>query len=577
MNQIWSVFRERRRIGLADVVVVIFIVGLLYAVLDLGKGMVVPLAPKDQTVIHLDPSYLPYYAGRSMLRMFIAYFLSLAFALIYGRIAAYHKTAEKIMIPALDLLQSIPVFGFLTITITGFLALFPGNELGAECASIFAIFTAQAWNITFSFYHSLTTMPTDLKEAADINRLRPWARFIKLEVPYSMIGLVYNSMMSFGGAWFFLIASESFTVLNKTIVLPGIGSYLGEALDRGNIPALLYGLIAMMVVIVAVDQLLWRPAVAWSHKFKLDQNESLDPPTSWFLQLLRRSEWVKTVLTAVFSPLAIAVSDIIWRLEVRSAHHSEQRPAHPLARILRWVVLLAVLAYCARLTASAAVEVWRLGIGQLLDVVKLGFYTFARVMAATVLGALWTVPVGVMIGLNSRLSRIMQPLIQIAASFPTNVFYPLIVIFYLAIHMNFNIGAIPLIMLGTQWYLLFNVIAGTMAIPTGLKEATSILKLRSVTWWKTLILPAIFPALITGGITASGGAWNASVIAEYVTARGHTLEASGLGAFITHASAVGNWGQLLWGLAVMSCFVVLINRLVWRRLYRLAEDKYHLE
>lgn len=577
MNHLWSVFRERRRIGLADAVVVVLIIGLLYAILTLGKGMVAPLSAQDQTVIHLNPAYLPYYAGRSLLRMFIAYFCSLLFSLVYGRIAAYHKVAERIMIPALDLLQSIPVFGFLTITITGFLALFPGNEFGAECASIFAIFTAQAWNITFSFYHSLTTMPADLQEAADINRLRPWARFIKLEVPYSMIGLVYNSMMSFGGAWFFLIASESFTVLNKTIVLPGIGSYLGEALDRGNISALLYGLFTMVVVIVAVDQLLWRPAVAWSHKFKLDQNESLDPPTSWFLQLLRRSEWVKTILTAVFKPVGTALSDLLWRLEVRSVTHSERKSAHPLWRAIQWIVLLAVLAYCARLTVSAATEVWGLGVWQLLYVIRLGFYTFLRVLAATVIGALWTVPVGVLIGLNSRLSRIMQPLIQIAASFPTNAFYPLIVVFYLAIHVNFNIGAVPLIMLGTQWYILFNVIAGTMAIPTGLKEATSILRLRSVTWWKTLILPAIFPSLITGGITASGGAWNASVIAEYVTAQGHTLQAEGLGAFITHASAIGNWGDLLWGLAVMSGFVVLINRFVWRRLYKLAETKYHLE
>ncbi|MCY0901403.1 MAG: ABC transporter permease subunit [Firmicutes bacterium] len=577
MNQFLGLLRSPHRVSWADFVVAIFLCGVLFALIELGRGMVVPLPAVGVTVIHLSPLYLPYYAGRSLLRMFIAYFLSLAFSLVYGRIAAYHKTAEKIMIPALDLLQSIPVFGFLTITITAFLALFPGNQLGAECASIFAIFTAQAWNITFSFYHSLTTIPQDLIEAAEINRLRPWARFTKLEVPYSMIGLVYNSMMSFGGAWFFLIASESFTVLNKTITLPGIGSYLGEALARGDVAAVVYGLIAMTVVIVLVDQLVWRPAVAWSYKFKLDQNETADPPSSWFLQLLRRTNWLKATGASVWTPVAHTTEALIIRLESGLRPRARTARRAMAGRVMAWLVVVALLLYFGQFTVGAVREIADMGLLPLLSVIRLGFYTFLRVMAATILGALWTIPLGVAIGLNPRLARIMQPLVQLAASYPTNVFYPIIGIVFLALHVNFNIGAVPLIMLGTQWYILFNVIAGAMAIPSGLKEASSILRLRSVERWKTLILPAIFPALITGGITASGGAWNASVLAEMVVYQGHTLIASGLGAYIDEASSVGNWAHLIWGLVVMSTFVVTINRLIWRRLYRLAETKFHLD
>ncbi len=575
MNRLFLHIRTKHRIGWPDILVTIIIIGALYAILDMGRGMVAPLSSTNQPAIHLNPVYLPYYAGQSLLRMFIAYALSLAFSLVYGRIAAYHKFAERIMIPALDILQSVPVLGFLSITVTAFLALFPGNLFGAECACIFAIFTSQAWNMTFSFYHSLTTMPSDLKEAADIYRLRPWERFVKLEVPFSMIGLVWNSMMSFGGAWFFLAASESITVLHKNIQLPGIGSYMFKAYLEGNVPAMLYSIATMIIVIVTVDQFVWRPIVAWSQKFKLDVNNSENGPTSWFLQLLRRSEWVQAVLRATFQPLG----KLPERLKTAATEQPVRRPKRVLRipRRASWIILALVVLFGLRYTAGAVHQVLQLGWAQILNAFQLGFYTFLRVIAATALGALWAVPVGVVIGLNSRLSRIAQPIVQVAASFPANMVFPFVTMLYVAWHFGLNIGSVPLMMLGTQWYILFNVIAGAMAIPSGLREAASILRLRSLAWWKTLILPAIFPNLITGMITASGGAWNASIVAEVTRWKSHTLSASGLGAYIVHATTDGNWSQITLGIAVMSIFVVIINRILWHPLYRLTETKYHLD
>lgn len=566
--------RFRKRLSAADLLVLALLFGLLWALLDLGRGMVSSFSPLQPSVIHMNPLWLPYYAGRSLLRMFIAYFLSLAFTLVYGRYAAYHKTAEKIMIPALDILQSVPVLGFLSVTVTGFLALFPGSMLGPECASIFAIFTAQAWNMTFSFYHSLTTLPKELQEAADVYRLRRFARFTRLEVPFAMIGLVWNSMMSFGGSWFFLTASEMITVLHNNIQLPGIGSYIGVAIQRGDGLAIGYGIIAMVLVIVLVDQFVWRPIVAWSQRFTLEQSGDGSAPDSWFLRLLRRSNWVQASSRGVQHMFVIAFD----RMRQRS-----RRDARPAAGQRLWLRPVAILALCAagafilRFTVAAGQEVATLGSSALLHVVVLGFYTFLRVLASTLLGAIWTVPVGVAIGMSKPLARIAQPLVQIAASFPSNVLFPLVTILYLRYAVNFQIGSVPLMMLGTQWYILFNVIAGASAIPTELKEATSVLGLRSWRRWKTLILPAIFPSLVTGGITASGGAWNASILAEIVTWKHTTLTATGLGAYITTATTDGNWAQITWGILVMVLFVVALNRLLWRPLYRLAETKFHLE
>ncbi len=576
MNRWLMQIRLKHKIGWPDLLVVILIAGTLYAILDLGKGMVGKFSLQSAGAISLNPRLLPYYAGRSLLRMFIAYLLSLAFTLVYGRYAAYHKVAEKVMIPALDILQSVPVLGFLSITVTGFLALFPKSYLGAELASIFAIFTSQAWNMTFSFYHSLTVIPADLKEAAKINRLRTWAQFIKLEVPFSMIGLVWNSMMSFGGAWFFFAASESITVLHNHIQLPGIGSYMAEAIAVGNIPDQIYGILTMVIVIIAIDQLVWRPLVAWSQKYKLDQNEATDAPTSWFLQLLRRSEWVQNT----FKTLAAAISTFIPMRYHSAVETPLQKPSHKRRTGLRWLMIFIwtiILLFALRYLYAGMLDIAKLGIGQILYAIKMGFFTFLRVTIATFLGALWTVPVGVAIGLNGKLSRVAQPLVQIFSSFPFNLFFGLIAMLYMGLHINFNLGSIPLMMLGTQWYILFNVIAGAMAIPSSLKEASLILRLRPSQKWKTLILPAIFPNLVTGLITASGGAWNASIVAEIVNWKNHSLIASGLGSYIANATTNGNWSEISLGIAVMSIFVVLINRVLWRPMYRLAENKYHLE
>ncbi|MCY0868988.1 MAG: ABC transporter permease subunit, partial [Firmicutes bacterium] len=417
--------RFRKRLSAADLLVLALLFGVLWALLDLGRGMVSSFSLLQPSVIHMSPVWLPYYAGRSLLRMFIAYFLSLAFTLVYGRYAAYHKTAEKIMIPALDILQSVPVLGFLSVTVTGFLALFPGSMLGPECASIFAIFTAQAWNMTFSFYHSLTTLPKELQEAAEVYRLGPIARFTRLEVPFAMIGLVWNSMMSFGGSWFFLTASEMITVLHNNILLPGIGSYIGVAIERGDGLAIGYGIATMILVIVLVDQFVWRPVVAWSQRFTLEQSTDGPAADSWFLRLLRRSNWIKASSRSVNRLYVIAAD----RMRQRS-----RRAAPPMRRRRPWLrplaigALLAVGVLVLRYTVAAGQEVATLGSSALLHVIVLGFYTFLRVLASTLLGAIWTVPVGVAIGMSKPLARIAQPLVQIAASFPSNVLFPLVTI-----------------------------------------------------------------------------------------------------------------------------------------------------
>jgi NitT/TauT family transport system permease protein len=505
--------------------------------------------------------------------MFIAFGFSLLFTFVYGRIAAYNRTAEKYMIPAIDILQSVPVLGFLSATVLAFMALFPGSLLGVEFASIFAIFTGQVWNMTFSFYHSLTTVPRDLNEAAKMNRLGTWSRFSRLEVPYSMIGLVWNSMMSFGGGWFFLAASESISVLHQDIHLPGIGSYMAIAADQGNTGAIVYAILTMVILIVAVDQLFWRPVVAWSQKFKNEQTEAGEVPKSWLYDILKRARFVHylnqkigTLLHDGFAGLAKASSQV-------------SLPQSPpgVKKIVRWLIAAIAAVVVAKFVYEGVLEINQLSGGEIVHVIFFGLLTALRVFCSTILAIAWTLPVGVFIGLNPRLSRIVQPVVQIMASFPANMVFPLFIILYLKLGISMEIGAIPLMMLGTQWYVLFNVIAGAMTIPSDLKEAAVILKLTRIQTWKKLILPAVFPYLVTGAITASGGAWNASIVSEIVSWKNHDLQASGLGTYIAQATTRGNWPAIIWGIIVMCLLVVLVNRLLWRRLYALAERKYHLD
>ncbi len=535
--------------------------------------MQVPFTPHQQSTLSLDPKWLPYYAGRSLLRMFIAFAASLIFTFVYGRIAAYNRTAEKFMIPAIDILQSVPVLGFLSATVLAFMALFPGSLLGVECASIFAIFTGQVWNMTLSFYHSLKTIPRDLNEAAKMNRLGTWHRFTKLEMPFSMIGLVWNSMMSFGGGWFFLAASESISVLNQDIHLPGIGSYMALAADAGNIKAIIYAILTMVVLIVIVDQLFWRPIIAWSQKFKNEQTETSELPTSWVFDILKRAGFVHSL----HRKIQRLIHDGFVQLTAKSSQVKFPQPSPVIKRIIKWAIVVLAAAFGLKYLYEGILEIARLSWSEMTHVVALGLLTALRVFVSTLLAVIWTLPVGVFIGTNPRLSRIAQPIVQVLSSFPANMAFPIFTIVYLKLGISMEIGAIPLMMLGTQWYVLFNVIAGAMAIPSDLKEAIVILKLTRPQTWKNLILPAVFPFLVTGCITASGGAWNASIVSEIVSWKSHDLQASGLGAFIAQATNHGNWPEIIWGIIVMCLLVVMVNRLVWRKLYLLAEKKYHLD
>lgn len=572
----------KHRLSWVDSVILLFIFAILYSILNLGASMQAPFTLGDRSEIVLDPSMLPYYAGRSLLRMFLAFGASLLFTLTYGYIAAKSRTAEKVLIPLLDMLQSIPVLGFLSATIAAFIAFFPGSLLGVELASILAIFTGQAWNMTFSFYNSLKTIPKDLQEASDVLGMNWWQRFIKLEVPFSMIGLVWNSMMSFGGGWFFLAASEAISVLGQDIRLPGVGSYLASAIEGGDMQAIAYSIITMILMIVLVDQLFWRPLVVWSNKFKMELTESADTSTSFVYEILYRSSLVNMLSSVLLSPLWRAVNLLLNKIASVSEKASREFQSVPKSfyigkQLIKFFLVMTLLGLMRNPVSEAYTLVASLDSNTILEIMRLGLYTLGRVMIAVLLGALWTVPVGVWIGLNPRVAAVLQPIVQIAASFPANMLFPFITILFLKYQVNFELGSISLMMLGTQWYILFNVIAGTMSIPNDLHEAGAVFKLEGWRKWKVLILPSIFPFLITGIITASGGAWNASIVSEIVSWHDTQLIATGLGSYISKVTEQGDWAGIIWGITVMCLFVTLINRFLWRRLYQLAEAKYHLD
>lgn len=566
-----------RRFGVIDIVVFISVFGLLYAVTHLGASMNVAFSPEQSLEIGLDPMLLPYYAGRSLMRMFLAFAASLVFTLVYGYIAARNKTAGRIMVPLLDILQSVPVLGFLSITITAFMGMFSGSLLGVELASIFAIFTGQAWNMTFSFYNSLITIPKDLREASSVLGLNWWQRFIKLEVPFSMIGLVWNSMMSFGGGWFFLAASEAISVLGENIRLPGVGSYMATAVEAGDMQAIIYSIITMIIMIIVVDQLFWRPLVVWTQKFKMEMTAASEEPTSFVFNILSRSLLADYIIQYIIGPVCkvinIGLGSIADFTERKTATLQRESNGSVLTRVIELLVLFVAMRYAVdgynMLMHLERAELWH--------IFMLGFLTLGRVMIALLLGAMWAIPVGVWIGMNPRMARIFQPVVQVLASFPANMIFPFLTVLYIKYHISFEWGAIPLMMLGTQWYILFNVIAGAMAIPNDLQEAGVVFKLTGWQKWKRMILPAIFPYLITGAITASGGAWNASIVSELVIWRETQLQATGLGAYINQVTASGDWSGIIAGISVMCLFVVAINHFVWRNLYGLAETKYHLD
>lgn len=564
----------RPRRTLADVAVFLGAAALLWLVVRLAHGAAGPWTPATApSTVSTDPAELPYYAGRSLLRMFLALVASVVFTFVYATAAARLRRAEKVLLPALDILQSVPILGFLSVTITGFIALFPGSELGLECASIFAIFTSQAWNMTFAFYHSLISQPRELDEAARDLRLSRWQRFWRVDVPSGMIPLVWNGMMSFGGGWFFLTASEALSVDNHSYALPGIGAYVAAASDEGALGKVLLAIAVMIVMVVGVNVLFWRPLTAWSERFRIEHSEAAQAPRSLTLDLLRRSR-VPALLRRVFGPLVHPIDRAMAGFGL-AEHPLRVSPVRRRAGdVVFAAAVLALIAY--GLVRMVTFIAGTAGFGEVAHALLLGLITFARVLVLVAVATLVWVPVGVWIGLNPRVSRLAQPVVQVLASFPANFLFPLITAVLVATGISLDWGGILLMSLGAQWYILFNVIAGAGAVPNDLREAAANLRLPRKLWWRRLVLPAIFPSYVTGGITAAGGAWNASIVAEVVSYHGLTLTATGLGAYIKDATSAGNAGQILIGVAVMSLYVVGLNRLFWRRLYALAERRFSL-
>ena len=564
---------QRNAYGLADVAVFLGTLALLAVIARLGAGTLVAFGPAHQLAsISLDPHNLPYYAGRSVLRMFVALAASFAFTFAYGYAAAHSRRAERVLIPLLDILQSVPVLGFLSITVTGFIALFPGSLLGLECASIFAIFTSQAWNMAFSFYQSLRTLPRDLEEATEAYRLSHWQRFRQLEVPAGMIPLVWNAMMSFGGGWFFLAASEAISVLNRSYALPGVGSYVAAAVAQQDLTALGWAVLTMAIVIVAINQLFWRPLVAWSDRFRVDQTTAAVAPRSWVYDLLRSSRLQRRIRAAL-QPAVDAADRILERL---TAVRSKAAPGrHAAAADAAFTALLAV-AVAALLALAVHFILTTVGIREVLHVTRLGFLTLLRVLVLLVFASVVWTPIGVAIGFHPRLAQVLQPVALFLASFPANFIFPFATLGFIRFHVPIDWGSVLLMALGAQWYILFNTIAGAASIPADLREMADDIGLRGWNRWRRLVLPGIFSAWVTGAITASGGAWNASIVSEVVGWGTATLTASGLGAYIADATGRGDWPRITLGVGIMSLYVVGVNRLVWRRLYALAQRKYRL-
>ena len=557
---------------LQDLPIVFAGFALFYALLSMTHYWMAPA--NAGTAIQLRVAALPKYAMFSVLRIAIAYVFSLAFTLVYGYIAAYNARAEKFMIPLLDTLQSIPVLSFLPGVMLSMVALFPTRQLGVELGSILLIFTGQVWNMTFSFYSSLKSIPREMREVAQVYRWSWWQRFTQMELPYAAIGLVWNSMMSVAGGWFFLMACEMFILGNRDLRLPGLGSYLQTAANAGDTRAIVWGLGVMIGIIVLIDQLIWRPVIAWSEKFKFEQVESVEPPRSFVLDFLQRSKVLPFLARVAVRPLREYLSLYFAN---RHAAAGENRKPDTIGKWISRALLTAMLAGLAYAFVRMSILLAGLTIAEVRGIFVGAGATLLRVAFTLVLAGLWTIPAGVIVGLKPKLSAIAQPLAQIAASVPATALFPIILLVLIRAGGGLGIGSIVLLLLGTQWYILFNVIAGAMAIPTDLKEVCNVFRFDKLERWRELYLPAIFPYLVTGFITASGGAWNASIIAEYFRFKGHTYTVTGLGSVISNATDTGNFRVLMGATILMAAMVVTINRLLWRRLYALAATRFKLE
>ncbi len=560
---------------LIDIAVFLFIFAAIFGVYAIGRSWLGPVRPHAE--ISQNPRVLPLYALYSLVRISVAYALSLVFALAYGYVAASSRRAEMIMVPLLDILQSIPVLSFLPGVMLAMVAIFPHSQFGTELGSILLIFTGQVWNIAFSFYSSLKTVPRELHEAAIIYRFSRWQRFAELDLPFSTIGLVWNSMMSVAGGWFFLMACEMFVLGKRDFRLPGLGSFLQTAASHGNTRAILWGVATMIAVIVLLDQLVWRPIIVWADKFKFEQVESSGAAQTTLLNLIGRASVVLRLYRLIIQPVFNWLT-LTFILGARRAAETFSAPKqHQLRRWMGYLLAAGVLVGLGFAVFHAGRELSDLRGEDYRELLESAALTFLRVNTALILGALWTVPVGVAIGSNPRLARVAQPLVQMVASIPATILFPIILLFLLRLRGGLEIAAMLLMLLGTQWYILFNVIAGAMAIPTDLKEAAQIYRFGSWDRWRHLILPGIFPYLVTGLVTASGGAWNASIIAEYFHFQGRIVSTAGLGSTISSASDAGHFDVLLASTLIMATIVVLINRLLWRRLYRLASSRFKLE
>ncbi len=558
-----------RRIGWTDLALATGLGGTIYGLIRLAEEWTG--APRPTVDIDLSLGALPGYALLSLSRGLAAYVLSLLFTLTYGYWAARDRIAERVLIPALDILQSIPVLGFMPGLVLGLVATFPGSNVGLELAAVIMIFTGQAWNMTFSFYHSLKSIPRDLTEVATLNRFHWWQRFRWVELPFSAIGLVWNSMMSMAGGWFFLMINEAFVLGDKDFRLPGLGSYMSVAVANGDGGAMVAAVVAMALMIVAVDQLLWRPVVVWAQKFRVEESGQAEAMESWFLDFLRRSEvlpWVSDLLRRAARAVAPAP-----RRDSERAPRARRRSFAGAVSLALFAVLLALLGWGSvgllHLLRRVPFGAWA-GIGAAATL------TLGRVLLATAIGTLWTVPAGLAIGLSPRLSRVLQPVVQVVASFPAPMLFPAVVAVLTAAGVGLGWGSVLLMLLGTQWYILFNVIAGATAIPADLREAARIYRVGTLQRFRELYFPAVFPYLVTGWVTAAGGAWNASIVSEYMSFRGQVLATNGLGARISVAAAGGEFAVLAAAITVMAGMVALFNRLVWRRLHGVAEERFSL-
>ncbi|HXC22211.1 MAG TPA: ABC transporter permease subunit [Steroidobacteraceae bacterium] len=554
-----------------DVLAFIVVIGLIVFLGETSRGLFAPLTQLEVSPLSLDPSHLPEYAARTTFRMFAALVLSLAFTLTYATWAAKSERAGRLLVPILDILQSVPILGFISVTVVFFMSLAPGRVLGAEFAAIFAIFTSQAWNMAFSFYQSLRTIPIELSEAAESFRLSPWMRFWQLEVPFGMPALIWNMMMSMSGGWFFVVASESISVGHTTVALPGIGSYIALAIGQKNLVAIGWAIATMLIVILLYDQLLFRPLVAWVDRFRVESDPGVRVPDSWALTMMRRSRLIQAATVAFHA-------GVLWtsRAVKRSDAPDPEVSARPKRSLdILWVSLI-IAAVVLGLWHIVLVLIKNTPLSEALQVSGLATLTMLRVFILIALASLIWVPIGVWVGMRPRAAQIVQPIAQFMAAFPANLLFPIAVFGIVRWKLNPDVWLSPLMILGTQWYILFNVIAGASSIPAEMRYAAANFGVTGWLWWRKVALPAILPFYVTGAITASGGSWNAAIVAELATWGDTQIQARGLGSYIAEATTAGDFHRIVLGIGTMSLFVVIINRLFWRPLYYYAERKYRL-